>query len=359
MNNTISPNKELYLKQLCESFINSYPLPRYIFGRNNYAKSVAELIPVDGFIDEYTSDDLFMGKPIIKNLAEVPQNAIVLSCIVGNVPVSIKRKIEGYSLRCLDYYSFLRFSNLASKNIEFWENFHTEFNKNSGEYQTIQSLLTDQKSKEIFERILAFRINYDLSQMEIFEDIQYRQYFEDFLELQVKDETFVDVGGFDGYTSLEFIKRCGQFKKIYFLEPESTNLNKAKVLLKEYQNIEYLEYGASNKRETLCFENEKGSASKVSVTGSIVIEADTLDNMIHDKVSYIKMDIEGSESIAIEGAKQTILKYHPRLAICVYHKANDLIDIPKQILAIRSDYDIYLRHYTEGVVETVMFFIPK
>jgi FkbM family methyltransferase len=195
--------------------------------------------------------------------------------------------------------------------------------------------------------------------MDGFEDIQYRQYFEDFLNLQAQDEVFVDVGGFDGYTSMEFIKRCPNFNKIYFLEPDSINLQKANDLLKQYSNIEYLEIGASNKKETLRFENEQGSSSKVSDTGSIIIEADAIDNVIHERVTYIKMDIEGSEAIAIEGATQTILKYHPRLAICVYHKVNDLIDIPNQVLAIRNDYDIFLRHYTEGVVETVMFFIPK
>ena len=71
------------------------------------------------------------------------------------------------------------------------------------------------------------------------------------------------------------------------------------------------------------------------------------------------MDIEGSESLAIQGAKETILKYHPRLAICVYHKGTDYIEIPKRVLEIRDDYDVFLRHYTEGINETVMFFMPQ
>ena len=71
------------------------------------------------------------------------------------------------------------------------------------------------------------------------------------------------------------------------------------------------------------------------------------------------MDIEGAEGVAIDGAKNTIMKCHPRMAICVYHKADDLWKIPEQIFSIRDDYKIYLRHYTEGVDETVIFFIPK
>ena len=71
------------------------------------------------------------------------------------------------------------------------------------------------------------------------------------------------------------------------------------------------------------------------------------------------MDIEGAESFAIEGAKETILKCHPKLALSVYHKKDDFWKIPEQIFNIRKDYDIYLRHYTEGTDETVMYFIPK
>ena len=71
------------------------------------------------------------------------------------------------------------------------------------------------------------------------------------------------------------------------------------------------------------------------------------------------MDIEGAESFAIEGAKETILKCHPKLALSVYHKKDDFWKIPEQIFNIRKDYDIYLRHYTEGISETIMFFIPK
>lgn len=49
---------------------------------------------------------------------------------------------------------------------------------------------------------------------------------------------------------------------------------------------------------------------------------------------------------------------HPKIAISVYHKSSDFRKIPEQILSIRSDYKIYLRHYTESIYETVMFFIP-
>ncbi len=93
--------------------------------------------------------------------------------------------------------------------------------------------------------------------------------------------------------------------------------------------------------------------------GETRIAVATLDSSLTDAPTLLKMDIEGAEALAIEGAQKTILEHHPRLAICVYHKMDDLWRIPRQVLAIRDDYDIYLRHYTEGVTETVMFFMPR
>jgi len=127
--------------------------------------------------------------------------------------------------------------------------------------------------------------------------------------------------------------------------------------LAENKNINFIQKGLSNKKETVRFSVE-GSASKISEDGEIEISVDLLDHILDDAVSFMKMDIEGGEKLAIEGARQTILKNHPRLAVSVYHVGDDLWRIPEQIMTIRDDYKIYLRHYTEGVTETVMFFIP-
>jgi hypothetical protein len=88
-----------------------------------------------------------------------------------------------------------------------------------------------------------------------------------------------------------------------------------------------------------------------------MIEVDTIDNIVKQKVDYIKLDIEGAEQDAIDGAKETIRKYKPILAICIYHKAQDWYKIPKKVLEIQSDYKVYIRHYMEGIYETVMYFI--
>ncbi len=131
----------------------------------------------------------------------------------------------------------------------------------------------------------------------------------------------------------------------------------AKKSLDKYTNINFYQLALSNKKEMLRFDI-RGSSSKISTSGEVIIYADKLDDIIEEEITFIKMDIEGAERKAIMGSKKIILKYHPILAISVYHRKSDFWKIPKQILKIRKDYKIYLRHYTERVSETIMYFIP-
>ena len=116
--------------------------------------------------------------------------------------------------------------------------------------------------------------------------------------------------------------------------------------------------GVSDKKETLYF-NEEKSFSTIYGNGTQSVEVDTIDNIVKTRVDFIKLDIEGAEQSAIEGAVETIKKYKPILAICIYHKAEDWYKIPEKVLSIDSNYKVYLRHYMEGIFESVMYFIPR
>ncbi|MDP0590121.1 MAG: FkbM family methyltransferase [Candidatus Endonucleobacter bathymodioli] len=183
------------------------------------------------------------------------------------------------------------------------------------------------------------------------------QYFEDFLQLAPAGESFVDAGGFDGYTSLQFIRICPEYQSINVFEPDPENFSVCNSRLPQHENIKVHDLGLSDSKKTLKFEMG-GVRSRITDVGSMEINVDRLDDVLSSSVTFIKMDIEGAEISAIDGAAGTINEYHPRLGICVYHGAGAFWEIPKKVLSIRDDYRIYLRHYTESIYETVMFFIP-
>lgn len=204
---------------------------------------------------------------------------------------------------------------------------------------------------------MNFRLHQNLNYMKGFDDCQHRQYFEDFLNLQKSGETFVDIGGFDGFTSREFARRCPRYNSIHLFEPEKTNMEGAKRNLANQENTYFYEVGLSNTNKTLKF-SSTGSSSKVSSDGDIEINVIRLDELPLKDVTFLKMDIEGSELDALRGAKDLIASLKPRLAISVYHRSEDLRTISEYILMLNPSYKCYLRHYTEGVTETVLFFVP-
>jgi FkbM family methyltransferase len=70
----------------------------------------------------------------------------------------------------------------------------------------------------------------------------------------------------------------------------------------------------------------------------------TVDKLVADlkldRVDYMKIDIEGAEPKALAGAKETLIKYKPRISIATEHSADDAKVIPKVIRATRSDYQM-------------------
>ena len=97
--------------------------------------------------------------------------------------------------------------------------------------------------------------------------------------------------------------------------------------------------------------------SCVDEYGADEIKVVTIDGIVKEKVTFIKMDIEGSELKALHGAEQKIKKYKPKLAICIYHKVEDIIDIPSYIHSLVPEYKFYIRHYSFGQAETVLYAI--
>ena len=100
--------------------------------------------------------------------------------------------------------------------------------------------------------------------------------------------------------------------------------------------------------------------SSVSNDGGTEIEVSTIDDICGEiPVTFIKMDIEGSKLRALKGAKNTILKNKPKLAICIYHRAEDIFEIPRYIDDLAPGYKFFIRHYCFYEDETVLYAIQE
>lgn len=351
--------KYLSSKSFYENFIKTdQNIKRYVFGINQYADSVAKVADIDGYIDQYTDKSSYNGKPVVK-LENLPKESLVVSSVTNSRPKTAILKIDEAGIQNhIDYFAFADASDGKVPQLSCITDMRIDYGLHEPQYEWIRSLLVDEESIKTFDRVMNFRLNANLKSLEFFSFRVDEQYFEPFLGL-APGEVFVDGGGYDGFTTLEFTKRCPSYHSVHFFEPSEKNLLLARKNLGFLDNINYHQLGLYDAKTTLCFDSEDGSACRISDSGSEKIEVDSLDNVVAEKTTFIKLDLEGAEIYALRGMKDHILKDHPKIAVAIYHQPSDFRDIPNYILGLRNDYDVYMRHYTEGWAETIMFFVPR
>lgn len=186
------------------------------------------------------------------------------------------------------------------------------------------------------------------------------QYFDPEIIKLTEEEVFVDAGALRGETSVLFRKKVeGRYKKIYLFEPNEHSRVEMdeKFGKEEMKNYQVFPFGLWHQKETLLFGGSNfGGFGVGHGEKNIKVEVDSLDHLLGDeKVTFLKMDIEGAELNALKGASSIIKKYKPKLAISIYHKPEDILEIPSYIKALVPEYKLYLRHYSTNQNETLLY----
>ncbi len=334
--------------------------PVFVMGRNKYAEYVSSVLgrydrSVSAYVDDFTEDKSFMGKPVISS-EDIP-DGLVVSCVVDGRPLTALNRLRTCGvLNIIDYFSLVRLEPQLFPPPEFCENNRRDIEENERKYLWLRGILEDPLSLRTLDSIVAFRYSFDLDFMTWFAFKTDEQYFEMFLK-RGDEEIFVDGGGFDGKTSEQFVLAVHGYDKIYFFEPSIEMLNIAKERLSQYPRIKFAQKCLYDRKAMLTFDATKGSTSSISSLGNDIVEAVCLDDIITDKISFVKLDIEGSEVEALKGSEKTIVKYRPKIAVAVYHNQEHFWKIPEYLLSLDKTYKVHLRHYTEGILETVMYFV--
>ncbi len=191
------------------------------------------------------------------------------------------------------------------------------------------------------------------------------------------NEIIVDCGAYNGDSATEFIRACQKhnvtYKHIYCFEPEPSMFLDLSKNMASYSNITMINSGLWTHSTTLSFANTEvetpGATRIIRESGDIHLSDEKAPNsevrvisidetFSDDEITFIKMDIEGAEIEAIRGAASAIRRCKPKLAISVYHKRNDIFEIPLLLHQIYPGYKFYLRQFSKALSETVLFAIP-
>lgn len=228
--------------------------------------------------------------------------------------------------------------------------------ENEDKLEEIYSSLSDDKSRLSLLAFINQKISKDNKYLKyVYENNQY--FSEDIIELG-NNEVFVDCGAYQGDTAREFIRQTENnnvsYKKIISFEPDPYNYRILKG--KGFNNHECINLGTSDHEDIIRF-TENGSCSCFDPNGDIKVGINKIDNVIEEDVTFIKMDVEGMELASLKGAEQTIKRCKPKLAICIYHKSEDLWEIHNYLKSIVPEYRFYIRAHEPFSLELVLYAI--
>ncbi|MCI8535114.1 MAG: FkbM family methyltransferase [Hungatella sp.] len=297
-----------------------------------------------GLIDEITGLKIISPKDLNTNMSEL----VLLICTIDvNAITSIYKQLltQGFEkaqiFNMREYFFRVPLSYLED---------HIE------EYKKAYRMLQEETSKQVYlARMKRSFIIGDLS--EVISPHE-KEYFDEMIKL-TQEEVFIDCGGFDGDTSIKFLEMCqGRYKDIVIFEPEACKKNAIEKNLMEYR-YELYQMGVWSKSTILNFYALGTDSSFVTDKESdYMIDVVSLDEAIYDKrPTFIKMDIEGSEQEAIKGCQNILKDYKPKLAVCLYHKPDDLFNIPLLIKKINPTYQLYIRQYGNSRTGTILYAI--
>jgi FkbM family methyltransferase len=197
----------------------------------------------------------------------------------------------------------------------------------------------------------------------LYRPVQHTMYFPTDLCELTDHEVFVDCGAYDGDSIRSFLDKAkNSFQRIYSFEPDPANFERLErdvALRSERESITLQRAAVGAHTGTVTFSGDGNEASSVG-KGGMVVDCVTLDQVLSGaQPTYIKIDIEGAELDALNGARGIIQRYSPVLAICSYHLQDHLWKIPLLIQSINPNYSFFLRpHLVEGW-DTVCYAIPK
>jgi len=237
------------------------------------------------------------------------------------------------------------------------------FDDHAEDIGVIRRGFCDDLSREVYDAALAYRSSARQDRLRKIRS-RNREYFDPDVYTPAEHEYLVDCGACTGDTMRVFVENFGPDHTFYAVEMNLFNIAK----LREYvdsaklPDAEIFPVGVWDRQGKAAVVDGKRISCGSRVVADNATEGvnlDTIDNLFTDKpVSFIKMDIEGAEQHALNGAWNVIWKNRPKLAICLYHSDQDMVEIPIMLMTRLKDYRFSVRHYSDEWYETILYAMP-
>ncbi len=198
-------------------------------------------------------------------------------------------------------------------------------------FEDAAALFDDEHSRKLFWSTLAYRWSGDVS-FAPSPDLE-NQYFPRDISFPDRPLAFVDAGAYVGDT-LEYLRTSGlKVARVTAFEPDTRNYRALAERVREFSGalgpVSLLPCAVSDETGLLSFSSDGTAASRVDPAAAEKVLAVRLDEALAGyRVNFVKMDVEGAEMAALRGARDTLRRDRPALAISTYHKPLDHAEVP-------------------------------
>ena len=216
--------------------------------------------------------------------------------------------------------------------------------ENAGKLQQVYDSLADDYSRRVYANIINFKISGDIKYLTSVTTPK-AEIYKDIIKPHL-NETYVDLVAYNGDTIREMLEFTrGKYASIYALEPDRKNFKKLAKFVDSMPHVFAYNAAAWCIDTELPFAAKAGRQSAVTASSDTMVTARSVDSILGKKpATIIKMDVEGFEREAIWGASQNIAHYSPKLMISLYHRNEDIFELPLLIKTINPNYKLYIRH---------------
>lgn len=334
----------------------------YAYGAGNLAADINKLLKSYGYqIDAYIVDEGYLKNEVPLDdagnanvilmhdflLRYAPESDVLFWAIGSPEKLQACIKAHNCPLTCYLIWEYLG----------FWKD-KDYLTVHKDEFLAASTLLYDEYSKKVFWGYL------DALKGNIYDDISLSAsgtYFNE-LTRRKKEGAFVDCGAYDGDSVINYFDFFNDQPIVYAFEPDRANFEKLMKKTKGKANVFCINKGCYSAEGHLSFSSSGDMSSSLQETGNDSVEVTTIDSTVDEtKVSFIKMDIEGTELEGLKGAKHVIERDMSVLAVSTYHRQEDLITLIPYIAGLHSKgekYNLYLRHHGITQTELVLYAIP-
>jgi FkbM family methyltransferase len=221
--------------------------------------------------------------------------------------------------------------------------------------ERLDELLADDLSRRTLDAQIAFRMSLDFS---VLAPVPHTYFPRDVPLPLARGLAYLDAGAYDGDTVRAFLDHVPEPGEIIAAEPDPHTFERLSAwAATRPERITCRNVAVGAGCGTLRFNATGDVSASIDPRGDIEVPVLGLKDLWPEgRSAYFKFDIEGAESAALHGARDELATRRPVLAVCVYHRASDLWELP--LFLGELGYRVYLRYHGFEGTDIVAYAIP-